>query len=73
MSRTKDHVIDTITTWDDAIDGPLPAWLHGDRPTPCRPAQADRPHASPTSPPIRVHDQQVVSPPSGGDGAAAMR
>jgi hypothetical protein len=73
MSRTKDHLLDTITTWDEAIDGPLPAWMRREPPMPCLPIQADRPHASPTSPPIRGDDQQVVSPPAGGDGVAVMR
>jgi hypothetical protein len=73
MSCTKDHVIDTITTWDDAIDGLLPAWLRRDPPTPCLPTTVARPAVPPTTPAIHAHHQRALSPPAGGDGGTAMR
>jgi hypothetical protein len=74
MSRTKDQLIDTITTWDAAIDGSLPAWMRPDRPISALPTPTDQPPSiRPTIPAIPAHDQRALSPPAGGDGVAARR
>jgi hypothetical protein len=69
MSRTKDHVLDTITTWDDAIDGPLPAWLRRDLSMSCLPTQADH---SVITPPrtsaLGQHQRELPAPRGAGVG-----